>query len=79
MIRLHWMSRVEDMSIDGLSKLSDKLDDIGYYSLLLVYHSLIADNWMKAARILNKNHKLKYMIALRTYAVSPEYLSLIHI
>lgn len=67
------MSRMEDTSIAGLRDLSQKLDDVGYYSVLLVYHSLIADHWLKAARIMDLNHKIKYMIAIRTYAISPEY------
>lgn len=71
---IHYMTddntRIED--------LSSTLDDAGYYSVLLTYHSLKSDAWIKCARALNLNHKLKYMIAIRTYAISPEYFSMMY-
>lgn len=61
---------------NDLSELSNILDDAGYYSLLLVYHSTKPDAWIKCANALNKKHKFKYMIAMRPYAISPEYFSM---
>lgn len=71
------MSRAEDTSVEGLKKLSEKLDGIGYYSVLMVYHSTIPDHWIKAARVLDTSHKIKYMPAIRTYALTPEYCAMI--
>ena len=45
---------------NDLSELSNILDDAGYYSLLLVYHSTKPDAWIKCANALNKKHKFKY-------------------
>lgn len=62
----------------NIEELSSILDDAGYYSVLLTYHSLKSDAWIKCARALNLNHSIKYMIAIRTYSISPEYFSMMH-
>jgi alkanesulfonate monooxygenase SsuD/methylene tetrahydromethanopterin reductase-like flavin-dependent oxidoreductase (luciferase family) len=71
------MERGEDTSIDHLKTISNIVDEFGYESILLVYHSKLDDNWIKAARVLDINHKFKYMPAIRTYAISPEYCAMI--
>jgi len=67
------MASVADTSVSGLQKLSKELDDVGYYSMLLTYDSVVSDNWIKTAKAIDENQKIKYMIAIRTYAISPEY------
>jgi alkanesulfonate monooxygenase SsuD/methylene tetrahydromethanopterin reductase-like flavin-dependent oxidoreductase (luciferase family) len=71
------MERGGDTSIAHLKTVSSIVDEFGYESILLVYHSKIEDNWIKAARALDINHKFKYMPAIRTYAISPEYCAMI--
>jgi alkanesulfonate monooxygenase SsuD/methylene tetrahydromethanopterin reductase-like flavin-dependent oxidoreductase (luciferase family) len=71
------MERGGDTSIAHLKAVSSIVDEFGYESILLVYHSKIEDNWIKAARALDVNHKFKYMPAIRTYAISPEYCAMI--
>jgi alkanesulfonate monooxygenase SsuD/methylene tetrahydromethanopterin reductase-like flavin-dependent oxidoreductase (luciferase family) len=71
------MERGGDTSISHLKTISGIVDQFGYESILLVYHSKIEDNWIKAARVLDTNHKFKYMPAIRTYAISPEYCAMI--
>jgi alkanesulfonate monooxygenase SsuD/methylene tetrahydromethanopterin reductase-like flavin-dependent oxidoreductase (luciferase family) len=71
------MERGGDTSISHLNTISNIVDEFGYESMLLVYHSKIDDNWIKAARVLDLNHKFKYMPAIRTYAISPEYCAMI--
>lgn len=71
------MSRSNDTTVEGLKTLSKELDDAGYYSVLLVYHSNEPDHWIKAAHVLDKNQKIKYMPAIRTYSISPEYFNMI--
>jgi alkanesulfonate monooxygenase SsuD/methylene tetrahydromethanopterin reductase-like flavin-dependent oxidoreductase (luciferase family) len=75
-MKFHWMDRGDNSQLAPLSKLSDKLDSVGYESLLLVYHAKMRDHWIKAARVLNTDHKIKYMPAIRTYAITPEYASM---
>jgi len=72
--RYSWLARLDDTTVDGISCLSKSLDESNYYSVLLTYHSYDPDNWLKAARVLNPNHKIKYIIAIRPYSISPEYL-----
>lgn len=76
-MKFHWMERGGDTSIGHLKTISGIVDEFGYESILLVYHSKIEDNWIKAARVLDTNHKFKYMPAIRTYAISPEYCAMI--
>jgi alkanesulfonate monooxygenase SsuD/methylene tetrahydromethanopterin reductase-like flavin-dependent oxidoreductase (luciferase family) len=54
------------------------LDETGYYSVLMVYHSELNDYFIKCANLLDKKLKIKYMPAIRTYAISPEYLSMMY-
>lgn len=76
-MRFHWMERGRDTSAHHLKTISGIVDEFGYESMLLVYHSKIDDNWIKAAHVLDTNHKFKYMPAIRTYAISPEYCAMI--
>lgn len=64
--------------VDSLKQLFEDLDEFGYYSILMVYHSLLPDYWIKCSNILDKDLKIKYMPAIRTYALSPEYFSMMY-
>ena len=68
------MARQPEMSIEVLDAMIKKLDSIGYESVLLLYGSKIPDYWIKVARTLDPSHKIKYMFAMRPYAVSPDHL-----
>jgi alkanesulfonate monooxygenase SsuD/methylene tetrahydromethanopterin reductase-like flavin-dependent oxidoreductase (luciferase family) len=70
------MQRFDGSNPEELKILSNVLDYSGYYSILTVYHSKLPDYWIKIANIINPEHKLKYMIAIRTYAISPEYCAM---
>lgn len=69
---LHWMSVRDDSDLISLKRLSNTVNEAGYKSILLVYHSLLPDYMIKVARIMDPKHSFKYMFAIRTYAVSPE-------
>jgi alkanesulfonate monooxygenase SsuD/methylene tetrahydromethanopterin reductase-like flavin-dependent oxidoreductase (luciferase family) len=71
------MHRNDENSIEYLRSLSCKLDSSLYNSVLFVYHSKEDDFLTKAVHIMSETQKIKYMIAIRTYAISPEYLSMI--
>jgi len=77
-MRLHWMHVKGQSSLDGLTHISQIADSCNYYSVLLVYHSLADDNWIKCANIINKEHKFKYLLAIRTYSISPEYFVMMY-
>lgn len=76
-MNFHWMHRSSFDSKKDLIELSKKLDSVGYYSLLLTYHSELPDMILKSFEAASNNQKIKYMAAIRTYAISPEYLSMI--
>lgn len=66
------MLRDLDCDVSQLKDLSHRLEDSGYKSVLLTFHSAQADYFIKSAAALTPGHKLKYMLALRPYHVSPQ-------
>jgi alkanesulfonate monooxygenase SsuD/methylene tetrahydromethanopterin reductase-like flavin-dependent oxidoreductase (luciferase family) len=75
-MKFHFMPRNLDSSVESLSKLFKESSDSGVYSILLTYHSRQEDFWIKSAHIINEDIKTKVMIAIRTYAISPEYCAM---
>jgi len=71
-----WFARLEDTTPHGLSCLSKSLDENNYHAVMLTYHPYDPDNFIKSLNILNPNHKIKYIIAIRPYALTPEYLAM---
>lgn len=76
-MRFHYMERGSVSAIDSLKDLSKDLDSAGYYSLLLTYHSNNYDFLTKSLLAADNDINLKFMIAIRTYAISPEYMAMI--
>lgn len=81
MLKFHWMQRHTDLSSESLPpdemiKLSNIFNEVGYESVLFTYNSTVPDNFIKAAYTINKNHKFKYMFAIRPYTVNSEYLAM---
>lgn len=76
-MNIHWFHRYHGSTPKDFKVISNILEDAGYYSMLTVYHSKISDSWIKIAHSLDPEHKLKYMIAMRTYAISPEYCAML--
>lgn len=72
------MSVYEDPKVDNLKKTLSILEDSNYYSILYVYHSTDPSNWIRAAHVLDKSQKIKHMIAIRPYAISPEYFVMMY-
>ena len=75
-MKIHYMLRDLDFDPKALKNLSTVLEDSGYHSVLLTFHSQQADYFIKSAAVLNPGDRLKYMIALRPYHVSPQYCSM---
>lgn len=73
------MLRDQHCNMEELKTLSSELENSGYYSVLLTFHSQQADYFVKSAAALTPGHKLKYMIALRPYHVSPQYCAMMTI
>lgn len=76
-IRFHWMfSNGGGISDNYLKDFFTSLDEAGYYSVLLPYDPYIGDWMIRLTRTIDKKSSLKYMFALRTYALSPEYTAM---
>ena len=71
------MWRGHPLNLKELRSLSSELEKCGYYSVLLTFHSKNADYLIKSAAALIPGDKLKYMIALRPYHVSPQYCAML--
>ena len=57
-----------------LGYMSDLLEDSGFYGWLLPYAPGLADPFIRIARSMNTDKKLKYLVAVRPYTISPQYL-----
>jgi alkanesulfonate monooxygenase SsuD/methylene tetrahydromethanopterin reductase-like flavin-dependent oxidoreductase (luciferase family) len=71
------MWRGKPLSANALRDLSIDLEQAGYDSVLLTFHSESPDYLIKSAAALIPGNKLKYMIALRPYHISPQYCAMI--
>jgi alkanesulfonate monooxygenase SsuD/methylene tetrahydromethanopterin reductase-like flavin-dependent oxidoreductase (luciferase family) len=73
----HWFQNdVSNVSISKMQNLVTYLDDCGYYSVLFPYYSLMSDPFIKSAAAIKKDEKIKFMVALRPRALSPEYCAM---
>jgi hypothetical protein len=61
-----------------LKILFDKINECGYYSVLLTYHSNQNDLWAKSIRLIDPKYKFKFQPAIRTYAITPEYFAMMY-
>ena len=61
-MRFHWMDRGESDNSSKIKKLAEELEEYGYYSLLLTYHSKQTDLLTKSLLAADKNIKLKFLI-----------------
>ena len=77
MVKIHYMHRSEPLDVIKLKKLSIELEECGYESVLLTFHSESPDYLIKSAAALIPGNKLKYMIALRPYHISPQFCAMI--
>jgi alkanesulfonate monooxygenase SsuD/methylene tetrahydromethanopterin reductase-like flavin-dependent oxidoreductase (luciferase family) len=70
------MYRNQSKSIDFFKKFCKEIEDSGYESILFTFHSETPDYFIKSAAIMQPGDKLKFMIALRPYHVSPQYCAM---
>jgi len=76
-MKIHYMWRGDPLTPKSLKELSSELEIFGYESVLLPFHSSNSDYLIKSAAALIPGNKLKYMIALRPYHISPQFCSMI--
>lgn len=74
-MKFHWMLKYNFTPME-LHSFIKSIDDVGYESVLLTFHSDEEDYFIKAANSLFEGQKTKYMVAIRPYALTPAYLSM---
>ena len=74
-MKFHWMLK-KNINPKELKTLSKVIDFYKYDSMLLTFSSEKSDYWIKAAHAINIEDKIKYMIAVRPYAITAVYCSM---
>jgi hypothetical protein len=74
----HYMLHADSARHKNLKTLFDKIDECGYYSVLLTYSSHQNDLWVKSISLIDPKYKFKFQPAIRTYAITPEYFAMIY-
>lgn len=76
-MKFHWFARdVTNIKLDVLKKEISYWDSCGYDSVLEIYNNNYPDMFMKSARVLDTEEKIKINIAIRTMSISPEYCAM---
>ena len=68
-MKVYWFGRHLDKD---LGYMSDLLEDSGFYGWLLPYAPGLPDPFTRIARSLNTDKKLKYLVAVKPYTISPQ-------
>jgi hypothetical protein len=62
---------------EGMSKVINELEEADYYSVLFPIASTNADYLPQISASIKNNQKIKYMIPIRPYLLSPQYLAML--
>jgi hypothetical protein len=73
-MNFYWFGRTKD---NNLSEMSKELEDAGFYGILLPYAVDVGDYFIQVATSIKNDQKLKYIIAIRPYTISPQHLAMI--
>lgn len=66
----------ESNSKEYIESFIDNLDKNYFYSVMFPYDPFLGDWMLKIAPIVKNTQKIKYIFAIRTYAISPEYMAM---
>ena len=74
MLTFHWMNRRNELlTPSSIKRLYSQKEKFGYQSILLTTKEHQSDNFIKCAATLDPMKKIKYMLAVRPYAISAQY------
>lgn len=73
-MNFYWFGRTTN---NNLSNISLDLEDAGFSGMLLPYAVNVGDYCIEVARSMRTDQKLKYIIAIRPYTISPQHLAMI--
>lgn len=78
MLTFNWMLRyLPYQNHNLLLELAKELDEVGYRSILLTVRSRASDYIPAVSRILDQDLKIKYMLAVRPYLLSPQFFMML--
>jgi alkanesulfonate monooxygenase SsuD/methylene tetrahydromethanopterin reductase-like flavin-dependent oxidoreductase (luciferase family) len=69
-LKIYWFERTEDFDF---KKLSEELESVGFNGIL--FPTTASDSFTHIARNIDPTKKIKYMVAIRPYTISPQYIS----
>ncbi len=75
-MKLIWFERNYPVP-GGIAKRSEDLEQNGFTGTMYPYGIFIGDYFTRIARNINKDSNFKYIVAIRPYAISPQYLHMI--
>lgn len=75
MIKFHWLLN-GGLSFHDKEILVKQLEDNGYESILLAFNQNNTDPFINAVHLMPFTTKLKFIMAMRTYALSPRYCAM---
>ena len=73
-MNIFWFQRYDDFNFKDLS---ERCEDSGIFGILFAYSFYQDDYLVKVANQIDLNKKIKYMVAIRPYTISAQYLSMI--
>jgi len=75
-MKFHWLQR-HSKSPSELKNTLIKINEVGYESVLVTFNTGTLDPFTKCANAFIPNQKVKFMVAIRPYALTPAYLLMI--
>ena len=76
-MEMYWFER-DKISDEQLLTIDSELKDSGFYGVMYPYGPSMGDYFTRVARIMDPDSDFKYLIAVRPYNMSPQYLSMIY-
>jgi hypothetical protein len=75
-MELYWFERDKKLDLN-LVKRAHELEASGFDGVMYPYGPTMGDFFTKISRMIHVKSKFKYIVAIRTYTISPQYLSMI--
>ena len=75
-MELYWFERDKKLNSD-LIKRATELESFGFDGVMYPYSPGMGDFFTKVSRMIDVESNFKYIVAIRPYAISPQYLSML--
>jgi hypothetical protein len=75
-MEMYWFERDKRSDSDLVTR-ANKLESFGFNGVMYPYGPTMGDFFTKISRMMDVESDFKYIVAIRTYTISPQYLSMI--